>query len=91
MWYNGLWVGFSTYKQGDYNMSKKSSKKASKKLSKKALRLVKYLPSIRNPTTYGEVAKRIDSVGMAVGQLLRPIYENYPHLRKYTKLIKSAA
>jgi hypothetical protein len=60
-------------------------------MSKKAEKLIKYLPKVRSNTTYGEVAKKLHTVPMAVGQMIKSIHKNHPELRKYTKRVKSAA
>jgi len=54
-------------------------------------RVERFLPRIKADTTYGELAEKVGSAAMAVGQIVKAIHADRPEFRKYTRRVKSAA
>lgn len=53
-------------------------------------KLMRFLPRIKKSTTYGELAEKVGSAPMAVGQIVKAIHAQRPELRKYTRRVKAA-
>lgn len=61
-----------------------------KALSDKAARVLKYLLSHPNQKfTYGELAKKLDSSPMAIGQIMKSIAFQLPKYKGLTKRVKA--